>query len=67
MVMGSILAAGRRAYQAKIRPSTAMLIRGVIFIVDIDRNLSKIKEKTHTDHSEAVKGYETTINMYATP
>ena len=31
----SILAAGKRAYPAKIRPST------VILIVDIDRNLSK--------------------------
>ena len=41
------LAAGKRTYPAKIRPSTAMLIRGVILIVDIDRNLSKIKEKTH--------------------
>ena len=43
LLLCSILAAGRRAYPAKIRPSTAMLIRGLI--VDIDRNLSKIKEK----------------------
>ena len=52
------------------QPHTASyryLIRGVILIVDIDRNLSKIKEKTHTDHSEAVRGYETTISLYATP
>ena len=26
----------------------------------------KIEEK-HTDHSEAVRGYETTINLYAAP
>ena len=41
------LAAGKRTYPAKIRPSTVMLIRGVILMVDIYRNLSKIKEKTH--------------------
>ena len=41
-----------------------MLIKGVV--VDIDRNMSKIEEK-HTDHREAVRGYETTINLYAAP
>ena len=43
---------------------TATLIRGVILIADIDKNLSKIKEKIHTDHSEAVRGYELLLGKW---
>ena len=41
-------------YPAKIRPSTAMLIRGVILLVDIDRNLSKINSEQGKEHKADV-------------
>ena len=42
--------------------SITILIVGIVYI---DRNLSKNEEK-HTVHREAVRGYETAINLYAT-